>query len=191
MRKKRWIIGIPLLLAVVLAAAVAGFISYIRPTHELSLSYEEIDWEGKLLGIVQSGETALTLSEEEINNLCKKGLAERAAEEGVSYTIEGADFHLNGNQLSADAIVKWGPVRGEGTAYFALSFENGRLIMTPQSVKIRNHAFSPSLFKLKTIQIDPGQYLPELVQITKISFGEHEMKIGFSIDWMLLPGLLK
>jgi hypothetical protein len=170
---------------------VAGLAAYIRPFHDLDLNYTEVDWRSKLLTIIQTQETALTLNEDELNNLAKKGIAERALAADQPYRIEGADFGLNGNELTADVIVQWGLLRAEATALYTLSFEGGKLLLTPESVKVRGMTLSPSLFKLKAIEVDAGQYLPQLIQITDVKFEGHSLKIEFAVDWSQLPSLLR
>ncbi|ANS75830.1 hypothetical protein AWM70_15580 [Paenibacillus yonginensis] len=141
--------------------------------------------------MVETRETVLTLNEEEINDLAKKGISERTAATGLSYEIKGLDIRLNGNDMTADAIVKWGALRAEAAVVYHLSFAEGKLLLKPQSVDVRGSSLSPSLLKLKTIEIDPGQYLPEVIQITDLSFENRELKIKFAVNWLQLPGLLR
>ncbi|GGA50442.1 hypothetical protein [Paenibacillus physcomitrellae] len=189
--KKKWIWGIPLTILLILVIAMVGIIFYIRPTHQLDLNYKEVDWKTKLLTMVETQETVLTLNEEEINDLAKKGIAERTAATGLSYQIEGLDIRLNDNEMTADAIVKWGSLRAEAAVVYHLSFDEGRLLLKPQSVDIRGSSLSPSLLKLKSIVVDPGQYLPEVIQITDMAFENRELKIKFAVNWLQLPGLLR
>ncbi|WP_223067775.1 hypothetical protein [Paenibacillus caui] len=176
----------------VIVIALAGILYYMKPTKSLNLDYTDVNWKDKLESILETRRPVITLNEEEINNLAKKRIVEHAAESGseLEFNIEGADFHINGNQLSADVIAGWGYLRGEATVIYSMAFSEGMLKLTPESVQVRNKTMSPSMFGLKTIEAKPGRYLPSVIKVSDIDFGANEMKVTLSVNWFKLPSLI-
>lgn len=183
MLKKRLIWGIPLVIILLVAVAFAGVIQYVKPTRTLDLTYSEMNWKNKLTEILNTGEPVVSLTEEDVNNLAKKGIVEHAADSKLASGIRGAEFSLDGSRLIADVVGKWSFIRAEAIVEFEMSYQNGTLTLEPESVRIHGHSFSPSLLGVKTITIHPGDYLPMLIQITSLEFKQKEIKAGFSIHF--------
>lgn len=179
--RKRRVWGIPLTVLLLVLIVLLGGLYYIKPTKTLDLSYTDINWQAKLGDILKSRQPAIALSEEDINNLAKKEIAQQAGESKLLSGVQGASFSLDGPILIADMAGKWGPVRGEASAVFEMSFQNGKLLLTPRSVLIRNHSISPSWFGLEPIAVDPGRYLPDLVQIAGVTFEQKAIKVRLSL----------
>ena len=94
------------------------------------MNYSELNWKNKLVEMVESRNTELTLTESDVNNLLKKGLTEYVAEHDLPFQIIGADFKLNGNQIIANMNGAWGLVNFGATAKYSVEYADGTLLLS-------------------------------------------------------------
>ncbi|MEF2967538.1 hypothetical protein V3851_17055 [Paenibacillus sp. M1] len=181
MGKRRLVIGF-LLLAVVLFLAAA--LLYIRPAENLDLQYSDISWKDKLRHMAETRKAELTLSEQELNQLAKRELNEYIAEHTLPVQITGAEFHLNGEHLTADLNLAWGALDAGVAADYRMEYTGGGLTLTPESLAVRNLSLTPDAFGLEPIVIDFGTYLPDIVEVKDMSFPGKSVKMEFALDWL-------
>ncbi|GAA0410874.1 hypothetical protein [Paenibacillus motobuensis] len=188
MKKGRLIIGSIIILLVVLITAI---VLYIRPSRTLDMNYSELNWKNKLVEMVESRNTELTLTESDVNNLLKKGLTEYVAEHDLPFQIIGADFKLNGNQIIANMNGAWGLVNFGATAKYSVEYADGTLLLNPSSVEVRNISISPERIGLEAMTIHLTDYIPKLVTINEVNFPGKAIQIKFTLDLLELFNYLQ
>ncbi|WP_410772262.1 hypothetical protein [Fontibacillus sp. BL9] len=181
MGKRRLVIGFFLLMLVLLIAAI---VLYIRPAKSLDLHYAAVSWEDKLRGMAETRRPELTLTEQELNNLSKKELKQYIDEHELPVQITGADFQLNGDRLTADLNASWGALDVGVKADYLMEYALGRLLLVPEKLGIRGMTLPPERFGLEPIEIDLGNYLPDVVKVKEMSFPGKTIKVEFKLDWL-------
>lgn len=180
MGKRRLALGFVLLLLVVLVTAA---VLYIRPSERLDLDYSEVDWGAKVREMIRNENPELTINEQEFNQLAKKGLSERIAEQELPVEIKGANFNLDGNRLEADLNVSWGAIEAGVQVGYVMEFvpETERLSLTPESMSVRGIRLPHERFGLEPIDIDLGSALPDMVKVEGMQFAGNEIKAKLAI----------
>lgn len=181
MRKSGRIVGF-MLLTLVLLSALA--IIYIRPAEQLDLHYTEISWKDKLRGMAESRKAELTITEYDLDQLAKKELQKYIAEHELPMEITGASFQLNGKQITAHLAATWGVIDAGVQAIYEMEYLEGRLILSPITLKIRQLALQPETVGLQPILMDLGAYLPDVVEVKEIIFQGDSLLLKFGLDWL-------
>lgn len=184
MKKGRLIIGSIIILFVVIMTAI---VLYIRPSQTLNMNYSELNWKNKLVEMAENRHTTLTLTESDVNNLLKKGLAEYAAENELPFQITGADFKLNGNQIIANVNGAWGLMDVGAAIKYRVEYAGGTLLLHPSSLEVRNLSVSPEKFGLEAMTIYLSDCIPKVVTINDVKFPGKTIQIKFTLD---LPELI-
>ncbi|GGG17057.1 hypothetical protein [Paenibacillus aceti] len=188
MRKSRFIIGgILIFLVVIIIAAVL----YVRPSRTLDMQYSEVDWKDKLSQMVSNRNTELILSESDINNLAKRGITEYIAEHELPIEVTGAEFSLDGNQVTANLNGAWKFLDIGAEVHYQIHYSNGVLALQPDSVKVRHISIPPQQFGLEPMHVDVASYLPQGVTIDEVDFPGKIVRIKFSFDWLELINSLR
>ncbi|MNE54590.1 hypothetical protein D3C76_568960 [compost metagenome] len=181
MGKRRLGIGLVLMTLVLLLAAAW---LYIRPSKALDMHYTEIVWQDKLKQMVEIRKPELTITQSELNQLAKKGLAEYLSYNELPFTISGAEFQLNGDRLLAYINGALGPVEFGSEVEYSLVYNDGMLILEPQNVSMRHISVAPQQIGLESIQIDLSSYFPDFIKIDNIYFPGEAVTLKFSLDWL-------
>jgi hypothetical protein len=188
MGRRRLRLGVVLILIVLILTAA---VLYIRPSRTLDMSYTDIVWKDKIQQIVKTGQPEITFTEADLNNLAKKGLAEALAKKDIPVSIVGAELHLNGNLLSIDFNAEWGFLIAGGTVEYEVEYDTGQLYLTPVSLHVKQLPLPAEKLGLEPIVVDLSTYLPEVIQITKVNFEGHDVKVRISVDLMEILNYLQ
>lgn len=187
MRKFRRVVLILLLLLIALVA-VACYL--LRPDRTLDLKYADISWKAKLNKMIENRIPMLTLDEAEVNNLAKKKIAEYNSESKLPVPVQGAEFKLHGDRLTADVIAGWGFIRTEALIEFQMHYNGTMLELKPLSMKVKGHQISPSTVGLGTLEVDPAKDLPSVIKVNDMKFHDKEIEMRFTVNWLRLPMLI-
>ncbi|WP_025698819.1 hypothetical protein [Paenibacillus durus] len=184
--------GIVLLL--LLAGAAAAW--YAAPVNKLDLSYDRVDFDPKLLQMVRDRSPVLTLTEDELNNLFKKGLNDYLSEHPSSFVwITGARFRQSGDRLTADINGLAGPVPfgAEVGMIMEVSPDSGGMIKLHHDyTSIRNRKVPKGVLSFPPISVRLREHMPFMVEVRKIELLESGMRVSFAVDWSnLLRSLIK
>lgn len=181
MSKSKLFIGLFLLLLVLITSVIL----YIRPTEQHDLSYTNISWQDKLQEMAETRRAEIILTEQEINQLAKKGLVEYlAAHNTLPVEVTGAEFRLYGNQITSELNVSRGLLEAGITASFRLNYSSGQLELYPESVAVKGISLSPETVGLEPVTMDLKKYLPDVVKVQEIDFLGKSIKLKFSLDWL-------
>lgn len=182
-RRSRWGLRLLLLLLtlILLVAALAG---YIRPERSLDMGYAEINWKDKLVGMIDSRKPEIKISEEEFNHLAKKQVTKAIRSNELPVEITGMRFELRGDLLTVYLNGAWGPVPFGAAVQYGMEYSAGRLVLTPEAVKVRKWSLSPQLLRLERVEIDPSPYVPDPVAVQDMVFHDREMTVKFKLDWL-------
>lgn len=188
MGRRRLRLGLILILIVLILTAG---VLYIRPSQTLDMSYNEIVWKDKLQQIVNTRQPEITFTEADLNNLAKKGLADALTKYDIPVTVTGAELHLNGNLLSIDFNAEWGFLIAGGTVEYRMEYDEGRLYLTPVSLHVKQLPLPAEKLGVEPIVVDLSTYLPDVVQISKVEFEEHDVKVRISVDLLEIINYLQ
>lgn len=181
MSRSRLFIGLILLLLVVLITSV---LLYIRPAEQYSLAYTNVSWEDKLKGMIETRRAEIILTEQEVNQLAKKELAQYLAAHSLPVEVTGADFRLHGNQITSQLNVTRGFIDAGITANFRLNYSSGLLELYPESIAIKGISLSPETVGLEPVSIHLEEYLPDVIKVQEIDFQGKSIKLKFALDWL-------
>ncbi|WP_025690004.1 hypothetical protein [Paenibacillus zanthoxyli] len=184
--------GIVLLLLLIGAAAAW----YVAPVNKLDLSYDRVDFDPKLLQMVRDRSPVLTLTEDELNNLFKKGLNDYLSEHPSSFVrITGARFRQSGDRLAADINGLAGPVpfgAEVGMIMEASPESGGTITLRHDYTSIRNRKVPKGVLSFPPISVRLREHMPFMVEVRKIELLESGMRVSFAVDWSnLLRSLMK
>lgn len=174
-----------IVLILILIVLTAGVL-YIRPTQSLDMSYKDIVWKDKLKEMVETRQPEITLTNADLNNLAKMGIATALEEKDIPVSITGTEFRFEGNNVSVDINAKWGFLTAGGTAKFQMEYSQGKLLLSPVSLYVKQIPISPEKLSLVPMNIDLDTYLPSIIHISKVDFEDRYVKVGISADWMAI-----
>ncbi|MBJ6360190.1 hypothetical protein ACFOQM_02520 [Paenibacillus sp. GCM10012307] len=168
------VLGVLLLL---LGLGVWGLIRYIAPQEPLDLDAPRVNMEKKVLEMAIELKPELTLTSEEVNSLIKGHLQENPKlENGIE--LQGADFKLNGNLMSARVNLTYlDLVQIGAAAQYRLVWEKPNLRIIPEQLNARSVTLPSGL--LKEIVVPLGSELPSWVGISQVTFEESQVRIRF------------
>ncbi|WP_068773963.1 hypothetical protein [Paenibacillus sp. FJAT-26967] len=170
-----------LILALLLALAGWGLLTYIKPQQPLNLNYKEISLESQAIDLLRTKKPEVRLSEYEINQLGKKGIAE-ATLPNPDVKITGAEFRLNGQDLTANVNLVWKDRVPVGAAMlFKLDWTGSQLRVTHTGTKIRDIDVPLSLVTVSPIDLPLESYLPRAVHISGVRFDPAYVIIGLTL----------
>ncbi|RUT43918.1 hypothetical protein EJP82_18405 [Paenibacillus anaericanus] len=172
-------------LILILIVLTAGVL-YIRPTQPLDMSYKDIVWKDKLIEMVETRQPEITLTNTDLNNLAKMGIAKALEEKDIPVSITGAEFRFEGNNVSVDFNAKWGFLTAGGTAKFQMEYSEGKLRLSPVSLFVKQIPISPDKLGLVPMDIDLATYLPSIIHISQVDFEDRYIKVRISADWMAI-----
>ncbi|WP_054956891.1 hypothetical protein [Paenibacillus dakarensis] len=176
------------LLIFILVLAGAG-IWYISPSKSLNLQYRSIDIKDKILTMIDTRQPQIVLTKDEVGQMSKKNLIKYMREHNVGVDITGADFHLDGQTMTADVNGKWGVIPFGATLQFHMTANGSYLFLEHKATKIRDLNIPLPVFKLDPIEVSLREYLPDIVTVKKVDFLNEGMKLTFKIDWLSIPSL--
>ncbi|TJY40781.1 hypothetical protein E5161_16695 [Cohnella pontilimi] len=173
---KKLFIGLFLLLFFCVAGAV-GTLYYIRPDIGLNLEHRPVPVKQRVLSMVERRSLELVLTEEDINNVIKESLS-RNPRRSKDIEVQGAQFSLSGNILTADYSLKWKQrVTAALRVTYLLSWNDPDIIGTVTDVRVKDISLPTSL--AENIALPIGEQLPKPLKIKNVAFGDHEVKIAF------------
>ncbi|QWU15507.1 hypothetical protein SAMN04487895_11243 [Paenibacillus sophorae] len=184
------------LAGVVLFLLLAGVAAawYAAPVNKLDMSYDQVDLEPKLLQMAKDRSPVLTLTEDELNNLCKKGLNDYLSEHPSSLVrITGARFRQSGDRLTADINGQAGPVPfgAEVGMIMEVSPDSGGTIrLRHDYTSIRNRKVPKGILSIPPISVRLRDHMPFMVEVHKIELLESGVRVSFAVDWGDLLRLL-
>ncbi|MNB67390.1 hypothetical protein D3C81_308660 [compost metagenome] len=196
-RNKRGGVLLRLLIGIVVLLLLAGawLVWYVAPQKKLDLAYTPVDFGPKLLQMVKNHSPVLTLSEDELNQLCKKGLNDYIAEHPSTFVrITGAEFAQNGNRLTMDITGKAGPLPFGAT--FGMLMEvspegGGMLTLHHEYTEIRGRKVPDGLLSLSEIRVPLREHMPLMVEVKSMTLLDSGIRISFNVDWNNLLNLLR
>ena len=172
----RFMIGISLVIV-----AIYGIAWYVRPSEALDLKAEEWAVSGKIVEMVKNRKLEVQLSEQEVNQLIKKRLAQKA-DLPHGFRIKGAKFDLQGSLLAADLNLLWDYKLPIGAKLlFTLRWNDPNLEVVHVDTHIRNMEIGTDWFQLEPIRIPLGDSLPKHVAIRSVQFDGDWIRIGFKL----------
>lgn len=181
MSRSRLFVGLILLLLVLLITSV---LLYIRPAEQYSLAYTNVSWEDKLKGMIETRRAEIILTEQEVNQLAKKELAQYLSAHSLPVEVTGADFRLHGNQITSQLNVNRGFIDAGITANFRLNYSSGLLELYPESIAVKGISLSPETVGLEPVSIHLEEYLPDVIKVQEIDFQGKSIKLKFALDWL-------
>jgi hypothetical protein len=168
-----------LLLASLAYIGKAAALHYIAPTGTHDLSYTEISIAPKIVDMVRQRQFAATLSEADVNSLLKQALA-RNPRLNDEVTVTGADFHLEGNRLTADLNLLYrGNTPIGAICYFQLTADGPMLTATYDGATVKAIAIPPAWVAIPPIGIYLNDYMPPLVGVERIDFAGKGVTLHF------------
>lgn len=185
MRKRwsKWGLRLFLLLLIVSLLAAAA-VWYIRPERTLDMNYSKIAWKDKLAEMIETRKPQLELSEKEINDLAKQKLAQALETSELPITITGMQLQLAGNLVTVHIHAEWGAMKFGAAIQYVMEYSAGRIVLSPEAVKVREVSLSPTLFRLEQVEIDPAPYVPDPVAIEDMVFHDRHITIKLTLDWL-------
>lgn len=181
----RILLGLLIFIVIIVGAGIW----YISPSKSLDLKYHSIDVKDKILKMVETRQPEIVLSEDEFAQMSKKNMIEYMNKHNIGVDLTGADFHIDGQNMTADVNGKWGVLSFGGTLQFHMTANGSKLFLEHQLTTIRSLDIPTSVFKLDPIEISLKEYLPDLVTVKKVDFLDEGMKLTFKIDWLSIPSL--
>jgi hypothetical protein len=157
------------------AAAGVGAIYYVRPDPALNLQYEPVAIKEKALEMVKRMSFDMILSEEDVNNVLKKSLAQNPVR-NRDVEVRGANFTVAGDRLTADLSLLWKNRIPAGVqVIYRLSWQQPDLVATVEQVKVKSVNLPSSLADDLVLPI--GRELPKPLKIKEVQLGEKEVTI--------------
>ncbi|MBA9084805.1 hypothetical protein FHR92_001266 [Fontibacillus solani] len=187
MGKRRLLVGL-ILMALVLLLAASWL--YIRPSKTLDMNYTEIAWRDKLRQMVETRKPEITITQSELNQLAKKGLAENISSKELPFEVSGSEFQLNGDRLLVYINGAWGPVEFGAEVEYSLVYSEGKLILQPEKISIRHISVPPQQVGLEPIVIDMTSYFPDFIKIEEVDFPGKAVTVKFALDWLEIASYL-
>ena len=168
-----------LVLAVLVGAAIAGLIGYVRPESGLTLDSKPLNLPAKAAELIRSGKAEFFLSQNDINNLVKAKLGE-APEVTPELRIHGARVTLNEDKLTVKIAGQYRELLSVGAeAAYHLEWRDPNLVAIPEALAIRSLKLPVSL--LHPIVIPIGSQLPPAVGIRSVTFRDGGAVIGLKL----------
>jgi hypothetical protein len=155
------------------------------------MNYSDLAWNDKLVQMAENRSTELILTESDINNLAKRKLSEYMAEHQLPVQLNGVEFRLNGNQVTANINGAWSVLDFGATVQYRTDYSKGIMLLQPESVKVRQISIPSERFGLEPISIDIASHIPKVVTIKNVEFPGKVVRIKFSLDWLELFNYLK
>ncbi|MCZ8517136.1 hypothetical protein O9H85_33255 [Paenibacillus filicis] len=154
---------------------------YVQPNQKLDLSYAELPMKDKVFSMLMSRKLEVTLSEQEVNDLLKKALAQHTqVKPGV--TLTGARFYLQGERLTADVnLLVQGSYLAEATLDFELGWEEPNLTAIHTGTRIKDIRVPLGWFRLEPLRLPLNDYLPRRLTVRDIGFSGSTVKVGFKL----------
>ncbi|WP_422658340.1 hypothetical protein ACK8P5_21950 [Paenibacillus sp. EC2-1] len=181
----RILLGLLIFIVIIVGAGIW----YISPSKSLDLKYHSIDVKDKILQMVETRQPEIVLSKDEFAQMSKKNMIEYMNKHNIGVDLTGADFHIDGQNMTVDVNGKWGVLPFGATLQFHMTANGSNLSLEHQLTTIRSLDIPPSIFKLDPIEISLKEYLPDLVTVKKVDFLDEGMKLTFKIDWLSIPSL--
>ncbi|WP_144028283.1 hypothetical protein [Paenibacillus ferrarius] len=170
MLRKRFIFMIILL--VVIIGAPMFIIWQVKPTEALNLDYKEISIPSKIAEIVKSRKLEVQLTEQDINDLVKKQLAEHQVLPH-DFRLEGAKLTLNGSNLEADLNLRWHdklPISAK--MMFTLAYHSPNMSIQHVSTSVKGTKIPSEWLHLDPIVFSIEDHLPLLIGVKNVVFEE-------------------
>ncbi|MFD1775227.1 hypothetical protein [Paenibacillus rhizophilus] len=182
--------------ALVLLLAGTAAVWYVKPEYKLDMSYDRLDLEPQLLQMAKERRPVLTLTEDELNNLFKKGLNDYLAEHPLTLVrLTGARFRQSGDRLTADINGLAGPVpfgAEIGMTMKVSTGAGGMIMLRHDYTSIRNRKLPEGVLSIPPIAVPLREHMPFMVEVDKIELLDSGMRISFDVNWNdLLQLLLK
>ncbi|MBW5445466.1 hypothetical protein GE107_05245 [Cohnella sp. CFH 77786] len=173
---KKLLVSLFVFLILITAAGAYG-LYYIRPDPMLSLDYESVPLKDKALDMVKRRSLVLVLSEDDVNNVLKRSLADNPRRY-PDVEVRGARFALSGDRLVSDLSLMWKdriPTSMQVT--YRLGWQAPNLTATVESVKIKDIRLPEDTVDNLTLPL--GEELPKPLKIKKVTFGDGEIRFEF------------
>ncbi|WP_411349065.1 hypothetical protein [Paenibacillus sp. WLX2291] len=185
--KRRWLIAL-LVLILLLGGSVALLSWMIAPQRQPGLAYTGLDMQAKIIEMVKQKKPEITLSPAEFNDLAREELMERAARFPAGVHITGADFSWKGNVVQADVRGSlWGIPFG-ALLDFDAQRQGNALVLSHVHTMVKHGAFNWP--HLQPISISLNKYVPAIVEVSDLQFGDQQLTVTFKLDLFTLPRLL-
>ncbi|MBD0383384.1 hypothetical protein [Paenibacillus sedimenti] len=166
---------------VILAAVIAGIISYVKPAEALDLEYSEVPIGSKIVDIIKNRKLKVELTEQDVNDIVKKQLAARKTLPN-DVRIEGAKLTLQGTALAADVNIRWHDKVPVGAKLnFVLAWNNPKIEIQHISTQIKGVNIPGKWLQLAPIEIPLEQHLPKLVGVKDVIFEEDAIQIDLKL----------
>ncbi|OCT14631.1 hypothetical protein A8709_24935 [Paenibacillus pectinilyticus] len=164
-------------LAVIAVVMLVIVIQYVKPTESLDLHYKEISISSKVADIILSRKLEVRLTEDDVNNLVKKQLADHSVLPN-DFRMEGAKLNLQGSTIEADVNLRWQdkvPIGAHTT--FTLAWEPPNLVIQHVNTQIRNWQLPSAWLQVAPVEIPLQSFLPKLIGIKNIVFENKDIVI--------------
>ena len=170
-----------IVLAVIVAAVLAGIIAYVKPAEALDLAYKEVPIGNKIVDIIKNRKLEVELTEQDINDIVKKQLAAHKTLPN-DVQIEGAKLTLQGTSLVADVNIRWRDQVPVGAKLnFVLAWNNPNIEIRHVSTQIKGINLPGEWLQLAPMVIPLEQYLPKLIGVKDVIFDEKSVHINLKL----------
>lgn len=175
--KKRW----PLLIVTIMLSLIllsGGLLVYISPDEELTMDYEPVKLEQKIVDMVRNLRPEVVLNEADINTLIKANMDRQLHEQ---IYVDGAHFQVADNQLHAKLNVTLrDAVKAEVTAVYSIVWEEPNLKLEPMALKLKNLNLPKSW--LNEIEVPIYDTANSLVAIESVSTSSNDLIIKLKLS---------
>ncbi|WP_276356277.1 hypothetical protein [Cohnella caldifontis] len=166
-----------IVLIVLAAGAAAAGLYYVRPDPMLNLDHGTVSLKDKAMDMAKRMSFDLRLSEEDVNDVLKAYLEEHP-QRGPDVTVEGAQFGLSDDRMTADLRLLWKDRVPFGMrVVYRLEWRDPDLEAVVESVRVKDVSLPNDL--VDSLSVPIGQELPELLKIKDVAFSGHEIIIRF------------
>lgn len=177
---KKVIVAFVVLLVIVILLGLALLWS-VRPKEQLDLSYEPISVAAKIKDMVARRSLELILTEEDLNNLMKRELAERNPPM-KNVHIQGASFEQHGQIVTAHVQAElYSQVKVEASLDFLLKWQPPNLIIEHLKTEAGPWSVPLSRFQLDPLVVPIDKELPPIIAIRDLKFEASQIAVSFKM----------
>jgi hypothetical protein len=169
--------------AIALTAVLAGaaLLWYVKPSEPLGLAYEPVSFRQKIAEMAKSLEFSIDLTEQELDDLMKQKLAERA-QLSEKLRVTGARLEQNGTNAAAYINLMYAERFPIGAVfYFQLEWAEPDLVIRHTGTRIRGFDIPLAWIRLDPVFISLGQQLPPFIAVKKVTFHSSGATISFGL----------
>lgn len=169
--------------AIVLSAVLTGaaILWYIKPSEPLDLIYEPVPFRQKIAEMAKNLKFSVLLTEQELNDLMKQKLAERA-QLSEKLRVTGARLEQNGTIATAYINLMYAERVPIGAVFsFQLEWAEPNLAIRHTGTRIRGLDIPLAWLRLDPVFIAFEQHLPPFIAVKNITFHPSGVTVSFGL----------